>query len=114
MKNNLTFCQLETLRKDYQCKNLDNYKSNCTESKLELPQCDEKIAATKYFCGEGMKTLQELDENTYWCCKCKAPLSTIILISVSLGISSILFVTCLLYTSPSPRDRQKSRMPSSA
>ena len=24
------------------------------------------------------------------------------------------FVTCLLYTSPSPRDRQKSRMPSSA
>ena len=25
-----------------------------------------------------------------------------------------LFTTCLLYTSPSPRDRQKSRMPSSA
>ena len=25
-----------------------------------------------------------------------------------------LFNTCLLYTSPSPRDRQKSRMPSSA
>ena len=25
-----------------------------------------------------------------------------------------LYVTCLLYTSPSPRDRQKSRMPSSA
>ena len=24
------------------------------------------------------------------------------------------FVSCLLYTSPSPRDRQKSRMPSSA
>ena len=24
------------------------------------------------------------------------------------------FTTCLLYTSPSPRDRQKSRMPSSA
>ena len=24
------------------------------------------------------------------------------------------FVVCLLYTSPSPRDRQKSRMPSSA
>ena len=24
------------------------------------------------------------------------------------------FCTCLLYTSPSPRDRQKSRMPSSA
>ena len=25
-----------------------------------------------------------------------------------------MYVTCLLYTSPSPRDRQKSRMPSSA
>ena len=28
--------------------------------------------------------------------------------------SVILIDTCLLYTSPSPRDRQKSRMPSSA
>ena len=27
---------------------------------------------------------------------------------------SLLYSTCLLYTSPSPRDRQKSRMPSSA
>ena len=26
----------------------------------------------------------------------------------------VLMTTCLLYTSPSPRDRQKSRMPSSA
>ena len=26
----------------------------------------------------------------------------------------VLFQVCLLYTSPSPRDRQKSRMPSSA
>ena len=30
------------------------------------------------------------------------------------GNASILFQNCLLYTSPSPRDRQKSRMPSSA
>ena len=29
-------------------------------------------------------------------------------------LASILIPTCLLYTSPSPRDRQKSRMPSSA
>ena len=27
---------------------------------------------------------------------------------------SAIFIGCLLYTSPSPRDRQKSRMPSSA
>ena len=29
-------------------------------------------------------------------------------------ISNLLNYNCLLYTSPSPRDRQKSRMPSSA
>ena len=29
-------------------------------------------------------------------------------------VANELFKTCLLYTSPSPRDRQKSRMPSSA
>ena len=30
------------------------------------------------------------------------------------GAAMLCYVTCLLYTSPSPRDRQKSRMPSSA
>ena len=30
------------------------------------------------------------------------------------GDADILLEACLLYTSPSPRDRQKSRMPSSA
>ena len=29
-------------------------------------------------------------------------------------LEQLLLVGCLLYTSPSPRDRQKSRMPSSA
>ena len=32
----------------------------------------------------------------------------------SRGLDRALFIGCLLYTSPSPRDRQKSRMPSSA
>ena len=32
----------------------------------------------------------------------------------TIGKANRLFVPCLLYTSPSPRDRQKSRMPSSA
>ena len=31
-----------------------------------------------------------------------------------LSRSTAVLATCLLYTSPSPRDRQKSRMPSSA
>ena len=34
--------------------------------------------------------------------------------SVDGRISPVGIETCLLYTSPSPRDRQKSRMPSSA
>ena len=31
-----------------------------------------------------------------------------------LSLANNITTTCLLYTSPSPRDRQKSRMPSSA
>ena len=30
------------------------------------------------------------------------------------SLAASLYADCLLYTSPSPRDRQKSRMPSSA
>ena len=33
---------------------------------------------------------------------------------LSIDQDTVLDITCLLYTSPSPRDRQKSRMPSSA
>ena len=33
---------------------------------------------------------------------------------IGLGLEGAGIITCLLYTSPSPRDRQKSRMPSSA
>ena len=33
---------------------------------------------------------------------------------VSLELDYTTYYNCLLYTSPSPRDRQKSRMPSSA
>ena len=35
-------------------------------------------------------------------------------IAVNTDAQHLLRVACLLYTSPSPRDRQKSRMPSSA
>ena len=33
---------------------------------------------------------------------------------MSMQESLVVYMACLLYTSPSPRDRQKSRMPSSA
>ena len=35
-------------------------------------------------------------------------------LSLGFAVTNLLYYTCLLYTSPSPRDRQKSRMPSSA
>ena len=35
-------------------------------------------------------------------------------VSVDIVSGAAVCVSCLLYTSPSPRDRQKSRMPSSA
>ena len=41
-------------------------------------------------------------------------LLAILVLAMCLKITLELFITCLLYTSPSPRDRQKSRMPSSA
>ena len=34
--------------------------------------------------------------------------------AIELGAQVVVLCACLLYTSPSPRDRQKSRMPSSA
>ena len=42
-----------------------------------------------------------------------APAEAIITVTAN-GLGTDLRNTCLLYTSPSPRDRQKSRMPSSA
>ena len=35
-------------------------------------------------------------------------------IIIALGVAVVLMYLCLLYTSPSPRDRTRSRMPSSA
>ena len=32
----------------------------------------------------------------------------------NIGTPAMIFYTCLLYTSPSPRDKRQSRMPSSA
>ena len=41
---------------------------------------------------------------------------TAVVFALTIGLVNVfkLFPICLLYTSPSPRDRQKSRMPSSA
>ena len=53
---------------------------------------------------EGMCTMEWISENVD-----KDENCTIVIDDMALQAT-----TCLLYTSPSPRDRQKSRMPSSA
>ena len=38
----------------------------------------------------------------------------IVCVVIFVGVFGVMFYSCLLYTSPSPRDRTRSRMPSSA
>ena len=49
-----------------------------------------------------------------WSLRLRTPLSRSARTSVRAGRFEYCALPCLLYTSPSPRDRQKSRMPSSA
>ena len=60
---------------------------------------DRKEILTDFLCSKTGKALY--DENTKLWCNGPAYIAE-------------LYRDCLLYTSPSPRDRQKSRMPSSA
>ena len=50
---------------------------------------------------------------------CQGPITTYLDMPGNRGLTGLVIIetshiACLLYTSPSPRDRQKSRMPSSA
>ena len=70
----------------------------------ELIQKETK-SGTRYFIGKSQPDLRFTDAS--------------ILVPPVIGINHYVknletYQTCLLYTSPSPRDRQKSRMPSSA
>ena len=54
------------------------------------------------------------DSDKYFCSQnCKMEWLSINMTNIEQG-RPVEFISCLLYTSPSPRDRQKSRMPSSA
>ena len=56
----------------------------------------------------GNKSYKDITNDVVGPIQGEAPLGWKIMITIT-GI-----IACLLYTSPSPRDRQKSRMPSSA
>ena len=62
--------------------------------RLELPRFGHEVT----ICPDGVTALTVLDQSEFDC------------VIVDLDMPG----ACLLYTSPSPRDRQKSRMPSSA
>ena len=51
---------------------------------------------------------------TITCAQLQSAVLTILGVGRFLSFVLHISYTCLLYTSPSPRDRQKSRMPSSA
>ena len=57
------------------------------------------------------KTYQSTDGTSFQGVVIRATVNQLI---SAFGDPSMEYNTCLLYTSPSPRDRQKSRMPSSA
>ena len=81
-----------------------------------------KLLKTKYadFCVDIQKTLIELTHATYgfYGFDLPDPITMAIALDNKLIVESqqlhVVVDTCLLYTSPSPRDKRQSRMPSSA
>ena len=49
-----------------------------------------------------------------FCCSFAVSAAVVLCVCCQMSLTLGVVHTCLLYTSPSPRDRQKSRMPSSA
>ena len=60
-----------------------------------------------------IKIVELSDDKRYGKFECE-PLERGFGITLGNSLRRVLLSSCLLYTSPSPRDRQKSRMPSSA
>ena len=91
------------------CYSLEEIAASCNTLFLSLPDG-----------GDVIQTVLELSNLKQTSCKTVIDTSTIGIDAVNqvqqvLDNSGITYLDCcLLYTSPSPRDRQKSRMPSSA
>ena len=74
-----------------------------------------EIGTLSYVVGDRIRAVEEADSHTLRL-RLSRPSTSLqgLLTSINLTPVSPTAYSCLLYTSPSPRDRQKSRMPSSA
>ena len=82
-------------------------KDNCYDLKIIVSELNEKFLDFSLF----YQTLNCVDKNNnhgFWAHQGAGGRIA------NLDNSNLLFTTCLLYTSPSPRDNRVSRMPSSA
>ena len=101
-------------------KNLMFYLLLCTTAVMAQPKLEDGI---KFEQGNWANTLAKakaenkivfVDAYTTWCGPCKKMDAETFPDKMVGDFYNKNFINCLLYTSPSPRDRQKSRMPSSA
>jgi glucuronokinase len=79
---------------------------NISDSNLEMVQVARSCGASAKFSGSGGAIIGMYDDDEM--------LSRLVVKMKGINARVIKPYICLLYTSPSPRDRQKSRMPSSA
>ena len=97
--------------------------SESEEYEIDMPsirRCMKESFYHKYNNGKYLSSYDYFSKppSTYYVANQNGELSKEILgipmINENVRLKNICIVNCLLYTSPSPRDRQKSRMPSSA
>ena len=83
-------------------------------SVLSLPIPSDAKSATLYDCLDLYCVKEELSGDNAWMNDATNMKEDVNRGIIFWSLPDILIIDCLLYTSPSPRDRQKSRMPSSA
>ena len=95
---------------------LDLVMGDISAALAQSGMCDCSLAS---WASNYLKKLLIIETAAFYNCQCANPKLTdemrMKLIDwASVQLDNIRTMTCLLYTSPSPRDRQRSRMPSSA
>ena len=85
---------------------LDHYRSPRNRGELESPPA-VRVEGFNPLCGDEIVVTLDVEDGVLADIKIAGT-------GCSISQSSASIMTCLLYTSPSPRDRTRSRMPSSA